>query len=80
MNKPNGASAGRDENQGEGNWTAAKAFDRDQKKFAESGKVEPAARDAERALDSAEAPEMKEAERIGRSHSHGEDPALNKKK
>ncbi len=63
-------------NQGEGNWAAAKAFNRDQKKFAESGKVEPAARDAERALDTAESRPMKEAERVGKRHSHGEDPAL----
>lgn len=64
------------ENEGEGNKTAAQAYNRDQKKFAESGKVEPAARDAAQALDTDEAKELKEAERIGKRHSHGEDPAV----
>jgi hypothetical protein len=68
--------AGNAKNQGEGNWEAARAYDRDQKSFAESGKVEPAAQDAKRALQSKEAKEMQEAERIGKAHSHGEDPAL----
>ena len=64
------------DNQGEGNWTAARVYDRDAKSFAESGKVEQAAQDARRALDTKDAKELKEAERIGKSHSHGEDPAL----
>jgi hypothetical protein len=68
--------AGTTENQGEGNWEAARAYDSDQRSFAESGKVEPAAEDAKRALHSKDAKELKEAERIGKSHSHGEDPAL----
>ncbi len=64
-------------NEGEGNQTAARAFNRDQKRFAESGKVEPAAREAEKSLDNTEeARHLKQAERIGKSHSHGEDPAL----
>ena len=63
-------------NQGEGNWTAAREYDRDEKEFAESGKVEKAAQDAKRALDTKDAKALKEAERIGKSHSHGEDPAL----
>ena len=66
------------DNQGEGNQTAARAYDRDAKAFAESGKVEPAAQDAKRSLHSKDAKEMQEAERIGKSHSHGEDPALKK--
>ncbi len=64
------------ENEGEGNKTAAQAYNCDQKKFAKSGKVEPAARDAAQALDTDEAKELKEAERIGKRHSHGEDPAV----
>jgi len=35
-------------NEGEGNYTAAQEYDRDQKRFAESGKVDEAARDAAR--------------------------------
>ena len=64
------------ENQGEGNRDAARTYNRAQKAFAESGKVEPAARDAAKALDGKEAKELKEAELIGKRHSHGEDPAL----
>ncbi|HEX3403585.1 MAG TPA: hypothetical protein VHT74_24985 [Acetobacteraceae bacterium] len=63
-------------NEGEGSRTAAQAYNRDAKAFAESGKVEPAARDAKRALHSKDAKKMQEAERIGKAHSHGEDPAL----
>ena len=62
--------------EGEGNYTAARDYDRDAKAFAESGKVEQAARDASRALDTKDAKALKEAERIGKSHSRREDPAL----
>ncbi len=64
------------ENQGEGNRTAAREFNRAQEQFAKSGKVEEAARSAERALDTKEAKELKQAEEQGRRHSHGEDPAV----
>lgn len=65
-------------NEGEGNKTAARKFNREQSGFAQSGKVEPAARDAEHALDTAEGRDLREAEREGRRHSHGEDPQLKK--
>lgn len=65
-----------DENQGEGSRTAAREFNRAQEQFAKSGKVEQAARSAERALDTKEAKELKQAEELGRRHSHGEDPAV----
>ena len=68
--------SGTQDNQGEGSGAAAKAHDREAKAFAESGKVGPAAQDARRALHSKDAKDTKEAERIGKSHSHGEDPAL----
>lgn len=64
-------------NEGEGSRTAARAYDREQQRFARSGKVEPAARDAEESLKDAEQRRnMEQAEREGRQHSHGEDPAL----
>jgi hypothetical protein len=64
-------------NEGEGNRTAARAFNRDQKRFAESGKVGQAAREAEKSLDNTEeARHLKQAEQVGKSHSHGEDPAV----
>lgn len=62
-------------NEGEGNWTAAKAYDRDQKKFAESGKVEKAAREAAESLDK-DREELAKAEAEGKRHSNGEDPKL----
>ncbi len=64
------------ENQGEGNWDAARAYDRDQKQFADSGKVEKAARDAAEALDGKEGDKLKEAERLGKRHAKAEDPSV----
>lgn len=63
-------------NEGEGNRTAARAFDRDQKRFAESGKVEQGARDAARAVEGDEAETLRQAEQAGKSHAKGEDPRL----
>ena len=57
--------------QGEGDYDAARRYDKAAKEFAESGKVEQAAHEA--APRSAEqAREMKAAEKIGESHSKGE--------
>lgn len=61
--------------EGEGNYTAARAFDRDQHRFAQSGKVGEKAREAERSLDPDKA-ELDKAEAEGKRHSHGEDPKL----
>jgi hypothetical protein len=66
-------------NEGEGNKTAAAAYNRDQKHFAESGKVEPAAQDAARAVDGPEAESLRKAEELGKRHSRGEDPAVSKR-
>ncbi len=67
--------AGQDANQGEGNRTAAAAYDKDTTEFARSGKVEQAAKAA--AADSPEQQaEGRRAEEAGKAHSHGEDPAL----
>ncbi|HEY1935444.1 MAG TPA: hypothetical protein VGG99_25835 [Acetobacteraceae bacterium] len=63
-------------NEGEGNKTAARRFNRDQIGFAHSGKVDQAAREAEHALDTAEGRDLREAEREGKRHAHGEDPAV----
>jgi hypothetical protein len=48
----------------------AKQYSRDLKKFAESGQVEPKAREAERGLDSAEGDDLKRAEQIGKRRSN----------
>ncbi len=63
-------------NEGEGNQTAARAYNEEQHRFAQSGKVKPAAEDAARALDSDEAPALKEAERLGKAHAKAEDPEV----
>lgn len=61
----------KDRVQGEGDYDAARRYDKAAKEFAESGRVEQAAHEA--APQSAEqARELKEAERIGESHSKGE--------
>ncbi len=56
-------------NEGEGNRTAAKQYNDAQRKFVESGTVEPAAKDAEHALETDEAEELKRAEEKGRAHA-----------
>ena len=66
------------QNEGEGNRTAAKQYNDSQKKFVDRGKVDPAARDAAKAVDGAEGSELRKAEQIGKRHSRGEDPQLKK--
>jgi hypothetical protein len=61
--------------QGEGDYDAGRRYDKATREFAESGRVEPAARDAAPA-DAREAEELERAEQAGRSHSKGEDPLL----
>ncbi len=73
--KPEGADA---RNEGEGNKTAAREFNEAQHRFAESGKVEEKAREAEKSLDK-EKHELERAEAIGKRHSAGEDPAVTRK-
>ena len=65
-------------NEGEGNRTAAKAYNKGVRDFEKTGQVEKKAREAADALDGPEAAELKKAEEAGRKHSHGEDPALRK--
>jgi len=65
--------------QGEGDYEAGRRYDKAAREFAESGKVEPAARDA--APDSAEeAEQMQQAEEAGKSHSKGEGPLVSRKR
>ena len=61
--------------QGEGDYEAARRYDRAAADFAQSGKVAPAARKA-KPLTAEEAAKMLKAEREGRSHAKGEDPAI----
>ena len=61
--------------QGEGDYNAARRYDKAAREFAESGKVEDAARDA-KPTSADEADALRRAENEGKSHAKGEDPAL----
>jgi hypothetical protein len=67
------------QNEGEGNKTAARTFNKEQSQFAQSGKVKPAAEDAERAVEGPEGAALRKAEEAGKSRAHEEDPAVNRK-
>jgi hypothetical protein len=58
-------------NEGEGNRTAAKAYNKATTAFAKSGKVGAAAQRAKKSLDTAEVVELKRAEAIGRRPAKG---------
>jgi len=62
------------QNEGEGNQTAALAYDAEATKFAQSGQVEAKAKEAKAAVDGPEGPELRRAERVGKRRSRGEDP------
>jgi len=64
------------QNEGEGNRTAARTYNKGVEAFEKTGQVEKKAREAAEALDGPEADEMRKAEAEGKRHSHGEDPAL----
>jgi Protein of unknown function (DUF2934) len=72
-------ASGEEANEGEGNRTAAREYNRDTRDFVESGEVETKAREAEEALDGPEAKELAEAEEAGKRRSRGEDPALRRR-
>jgi len=59
-------SYGRQQNEGEGNKTAAREYNEAQHRFAQSGHVEEKAREAARAMASPERAELERAEAIGR--------------
>ncbi len=61
------------ENEGEGSYTAARAYNAETEKFAKSGRVKEKAREAQKAVDGPEAAELKRAEKAGKSRSRGED-------
>ena len=57
--------------QGEGDYAAGRRYDKAAREFTESGKVDPAARDAAPGS-TEEAEQMQQAEETGKSHSKGE--------
>ena len=69
----------KDKVEGEGSYTGTKDYNKRTKKFVDSGKVAEAANDAAPKSEQ-EAREMQEAERAGKQHIKGEDPAVRGKK
>lgn len=63
-------------NEGEGNRTAARQYNDAQRRFVKSGKVEEKAKEAERAVEGKEGDALREAELIGKRHTHEEDPEI----
>lgn len=62
--------------QGEGNRDAARRYDKAARRHARSGAPGPAAEEAERDIEGPRAAELRRAEREGKRHSAGEDPAF----
>ncbi len=71
--KPKGNS--HDKVEGEGSYSGTQDYNERTKKFVDSGKVEQAARKAKPQSEE-EAHQMHKAERIGKQHAKGEDPAV----
>ena len=64
--------------EGEGNYKAARDYNKGVAKSVAAGKSEEQAKAAKQALDGKDGEELKRAEAEGKSHSHGEDPKLHK--
>lgn len=67
-------------NEGEGSRTAAKDYNERTKQFVEKGAVEEKAKEASKAVDSAEGEDLRQAEKMGLAHAHGEDPQVHRDK
>lgn len=65
----------KDKVEGEGSYSASKDYNQRTEKFVQSGKADQAAQQAKPKSDQ-EKQEMDRAEREGRRHAKGEDPAL----
>ena len=70
------AGTASDTNEGEGNKTAALAFDSNQEAFAKEADVKGLAIAARDAVDGAEGSELRKAEEEGKARSRGEDPQV----
>ncbi len=78
MKQPADTVQKKSEVQGEGDYDAARRYDKAAREFAQSGKVDEAAHNA-KPTSPAEAEAMRRAESEGKSHAKGEDPLLNEK-
>lgn len=71
ITKPRRTSSrgGSQRNEGEGNRTAARQYNKETKEFVQSGRVDDAAKEAERAMESGEREELLRDEATGRSRA-----------
>ena len=67
------------QNEGEGSKTAAREYNQKASEHARSGKSDPAAKEAEKAIEGDEATDLQRAEDEGRKHIAEEDPELREK-
>ncbi|MEO8668998.1 MAG: hypothetical protein ABI399_10805 [Bauldia sp.] len=65
--KPAPTGSDKDRLEGEGSYSGTRAYNKATKEFIDTGKVDKAARDARRALDSDEASELAAAEARGKA-------------
>lgn len=72
-------SIGNNDLQGEGNYDAARRYDKAQREFVESGRVDDAARKAA-PKNADEAEQLRQAEQDGKSRAKDEDPAVSRGK
>ena len=63
-------------NEGEGNRTAARQYNADQKQFVASGRAAIAAEEARKAVEGPEGDELRRAEEKGRAKARETDPAV----
>ena len=75
MNQPQ-SIGNKNDMQGEGNYDAARRYDKAQRDFVESGQVDDAARKAK----PKNAEELRRAEQEGKSRAKDEDPAVSRGK
>ena len=61
------------QNEGEGNRTAARDYNKAQQDFARSGKVDDKAREARKAVEGVEGGDLRDAELVGKRHVAEED-------
>jgi len=71
--------SGKQKNEGEGNRTAARIYNKATERFAKSGRVKPQAERARKAIEGNEKRDLEQAERLGQSKARDEDPAIRRK-
>jgi len=68
---PKRGEAAKSANEGEGNVTAARAYNKATRKFIQSGKVGAKAEEAKKAIDGPEGPSLRQAEIAGKRRARG---------